>query len=74
MGKITVQLNGDALTMSPCTLLELIELNGVDPMMVIVEYNHEILDRNSYNATMLESGDVVEIIRYVGGGGLFVLS
>ena len=43
-------------------------------MMVIVEYNHEILDRNSYNATMLESGDVVEIIRYVGGGGLFVLS
>ena len=57
------------------TFLELIELNGVDPMIqVIVEYNHEILDRNSYNATMLESGDVVEIISLCWGWSLFVLS
>ncbi len=41
---------------------------GVDPRAIAVEHNGEILQRNVYEACLLRDGDVVEIVRMVGGG------
>ena len=46
-------------------LLEALELN---PALVVVERNREILDRSRYEAVRVGSGDVLELVHFVGGG------
>jgi thiamine biosynthesis protein ThiS len=36
--------------------------------LVVVEHNKSILPRNSYADVILEDGDVLEIVHFVGGG------
>jgi Sulfur transfer protein involved in thiamine biosynthesis len=40
----------------------------VSPRAVAVEHNGTIIERDAYAATTLRDGDVVEIVRMVGGG------
>ena len=41
----------------------------LDPRLVVVEYNRTILrDRDAYSSLALASGDVLEIVHFVGGG------
>jgi thiamine biosynthesis protein ThiS len=41
----------------------------LDPRMVVVEHNRTILrDRDAYSSLALASGDVLEIVHFVGGG------
>jgi thiamine biosynthesis protein ThiS len=41
----------------------------LDPRMVVVEHNRTILrDRDAYASLALASGDVLEIVHFVGGG------
>jgi sulfur carrier protein len=66
---ISVQVNGKRVDLEQATpLLDYIDRLGVDPRAVAVEHNGEILQRDSYAATVLRDGDVVEIVRMVGGG------
>ena len=46
-------------------LLEHLELN---PTLVVVELNREILDRNRYDEVAVAAGDVLELVHFVGGG------
>jgi thiamine biosynthesis protein ThiS len=51
------------------TLADLLRSLEIDPRMVVVEHNREILrDRESYAQRQLSSGDNVEIVHFVGGG------
>ena len=43
-------------------------LAGYDPARVAVERNGNIVPKAQYSATTLADGDVVEIVRFVGGG------
>jgi sulfur carrier protein len=52
----------------PLTLLGLLQSLGVDPRIVAVEHNGEIVKRDLFEATPLQSGDRLEIVRMVGGG------
>jgi thiamine biosynthesis protein ThiS len=52
----------------PLTLLGLLQSLGVDPRIVAVEHNGEIVKRDHFEATPLKSGDRLEIVRMVGGG------
>lgn len=52
----------------PIPLLDYLAGLGVDPRAVAVEVNERILDRAEYAATRLSDGDVVEIVKMVGGG------
>ncbi len=49
-------------------LLEYLARLGLDPRAIAVEQNGEILQRDQYQAATLRDGDVVEIVRMVGGG------
>jgi len=46
-------------------LLQDLELN---PALVVVERNREILDRAAYPAVPVQEGDVFELVHFVGGG------
>ena len=45
-----------------------LEKLGVSPRSVAVEHNGVIIERSVYDGVTLEDGDVVEIVRMVGGG------
>jgi sulfur carrier protein len=67
---ITLTINGDARTVSAAaTLADVLRLLALDPRMVVVEHNREILrDRSSFATRRMRAGDVLELVHFVGGG------
>jgi thiamine biosynthesis protein ThiS len=66
---IALQVNGRRIELDgPTLLLDYLEKLGVSPRAVAVERNGVIIERSSYPDAKLEEGDVVEIVRMVGGG------
>ena len=67
--QITLQVNGESRTCSPQTQLpQLLEQLGLNPRLVAVEYNGEILHRQFWSQTQMQQGDTIEIVTIVGGG------
>lgn len=50
------------------TVRQLVERLGLGDGPVAVERNREVVPRAQHAATLLESGDVIEIVHFVGGG------
>lgn len=46
----------------------LVQSLRLDPAKVAVERNLEIVPRSAYAETVLEEGDALEIVHFVGGG------
>lgn len=66
---IPVQVNGEGKTCPPGTLLPaFLESLGLNPRLVAVEYNGEILHRQLWDTTTLHANDRLEIVTIVGGG------
>lgn len=64
-----VTVNGDRLEVADgITVRALIEQLELDRGPVAVERNGEVVPRAQHADTVLESGDVVEIVHFVGGG------
>ncbi len=55
-------------TEGPATLLTFLQQIGVDPRIVAVERNGDIVKRTLFEQTQLGEGDKLEIVRMVGGG------
>lgn len=67
--RINVQVNGETRTCPPQTPLpQLLEQLGLNPRLVAVEYNGEILHRQYWSQTQIKEGDKLEIVTIVGGG------
>jgi sulfur carrier protein len=67
--KITLQINGETRDCSTATSLpELLEQLGLNPRLVAVEYNGEILHKQFWHTTQIQDGDRLEIVTIVGGG------
>ncbi len=66
---ITLQVNGEARACSPQTPLPVFLAQlGLNPRLVAVEYNGEILHRQFWEHTHMQMGDRLEIVTIVGGG------
>lgn len=64
-----IQLNGqDHELPGPMTLAGLVERLGLDARKIAIERNLEIVPRSTYQSTMLDDGDRLEIVNFVGGG------
>lgn len=62
-------INGDAREFdAPLSLSGLIERLGMKPDRVAVELNQDIVTRDRWAGTPLNSGDRLEIVHFVGGG------
>jgi thiamine biosynthesis protein ThiS len=66
---IALSVNGKRVELEgPTALPDYLGALGVDRRAVAVEVNGEIVQREAYDACTLGEGDVVEIVRMVGGG------
>lgn len=63
-----IQVNGSPADAAGRTLLQLLEQIGAETARVAVERNGEIVPRAQYGEVVLCDGDVLEVVRFVGGG------
>jgi len=66
---IEIKLNGEAREVSEAmSVANLLREFGLEPRKIAVERNLEIVPRSTYDDVMVESGDRLEIVKFVGGG------
>jgi sulfur carrier protein len=65
---LKLTINGEYREVAAATVWGLLEELGLHPQGTVVERNHEIVDRGAYGETRLNEGDVLELVRIVGGG------
>ncbi len=64
-----VSINGEPRSCEPHTTLpQLLVQMGLDPRLLAVEYNGEILHRQFWEQTEIQADDRLEIVTIVGGG------
>lgn len=64
-----VKINGNECEgMAGLTIDEMLEKQGFGGMYVAVELNQEIIDREEFTTHLIYDGDVIEVVRFVGGG------
>jgi sulfur carrier protein len=64
-----IEVNGRKLVMpNHCTVVNLLQRLEVHSGAIAVELNGEILPKHDFSATVLRSGDRVEVVSLVGGG------
>jgi thiamine biosynthesis protein ThiS len=68
-----LQINGEERTFSESalTLALLVESLQMKPDRVAVELNRDIVQRDRWSETLLQDGDRLEIVHFVGGGAAF---
>lgn len=66
---IEIMLNGESRRVEVgLDIAALLERLGLDRRLVVVEHNREILPRERLPDVEVRSGDVVEVVHFVGGG------
>ena len=62
-------LNGkEVLLNTPVSLQAFLQMRDYKPQHIAVELNGEIVPREAYETCVIQNSDVVEIVRFVGGG------
>ena len=66
---ISLTVNGKKKELSQETdLARFLRENNVDSQLVAVAHNGNVVKRGEYEGILLHDGDVIEIVRMVGGG------
>ena len=66
---ISVLVNGGALVVAEgMSVAGLLGQLALDPRKVAVERNEEIVVRSRYDSTVLQGGDRLEVVHFIGGG------
>ena len=64
-----ITVNDEPRTLAAgATVANLVTELGLGPRRIAVEVNRVIVPRAAYMATVLNDGDAIEIIHFVGGG------
>ena len=63
-----VKINGEELNVAGKTVSEYLATTSYDPKRIAVECNGNIVPKAQYSETVLQDGDSVEIVSFVGGG------
>ena len=63
-----VTINGKAEEVMGGSLLDLQKSKNIEPQMVAVEVNDQMVERTHLATTHLKDGDQVEFLFYMGGG------
>jgi thiamine biosynthesis protein ThiS len=62
-------VNGEPLEIAgPTTISALLAELKIDPRLVAVEHNLIVVKRDRYDSSVVQEGDEVEIVNFVGGG------
>lgn len=69
VNQIEIQVNGESVQCSSqIKLPDLLRQMDLNPRLVAVEYNGEILHRQFWDTTEIQAGDRLEVVTIVGGG------
>ena len=64
-----ITLNGDPFDVAgPLTVSDLLARLEIDARRVAVEHNLTVLKRAVFETTLVQDGDSIEIVNFVGGG------
>ena len=63
-----VRINGENVEAGGKTLTEYLRLANYDSRTIVIELNEDIVSKTQYDDTILQDGDIVEIISFMGGG------
>ena len=63
-----VKVNGRELDIAGKTLSAYLAQTDYDPKRIAVERNGEIVFKSQYDTAVLEDGDSLEVVSFVGGG------
>ena len=63
-----VKVNGVELNIAGKTVSEYLLSTNYDPKRIAVERNGDIVFKSRYGETILEDGDSLEVVSFVGGG------
>lgn len=67
--QITLTVNGETMQVQQgSSLADLVARMELDIRKLAVERNLEIVPRSQYAVTLLQSGDQLEVVHFVGGG------
>ncbi len=61
-------VNGIKESAEPCSLAQLVERRGLNPGSLVIELNQQIIKQQHWSTTMLNEGDRLELLCFVGGG------
>jgi sulfur carrier protein len=66
---VTIQLNGEPYEISePVSVDTLLARLDIDGRRVAVEVNEVVVKKAVYGQTIVNAGDIVEVVNFVGGG------
>jgi thiamine biosynthesis protein ThiS len=66
---MTITLNGDPHDIpGPLSISELLQQLEIDYRRVAVELNLNVVKKAAYDSSVVNEGDEVEIVNFVGGG------
>ena len=63
-----VKVNGESLDIANKTLVEYLATTNYDMKRIATELNGDIVPKAQYGKTVLQDGDSIEIVSFVGGG------
>ena len=63
-----VKVNGEMLDIAGMTLDAYLQTTDYDCRRIAVERNGAIVPKSAYADTLLQDGDVLEVVNFVGGG------
>ncbi len=63
-----LKINGKLIEAAGLTIAEYLTKENFDVRKVAVEVNEEIVPKNKFADKILQDGDIVEIISFMGGG------
>jgi sulfur carrier protein len=66
---VLIQLNGEPYELpDPVTVATLLARLEIDARRVAVELNEWVVKKAAYGETLVNEGDAVEVVNFVGGG------
>jgi thiamine biosynthesis protein ThiS len=66
---MTIKLNGDPHEIpAPLSISALLQTLEIDARRVAVELNLTVVRKTAYDSSVVNDGDEVEIVNFVGGG------
>jgi thiamine biosynthesis protein ThiS len=66
---VCITLNGEPFELErPMSVVELLAQLQIDPRRVAVEHNLSIVKRHRFPEIMVDDGDRLEVVNFVGGG------
>lgn len=63
-----INLNGKSQETEARTLAQLVEAFRLSPETIVIEQNGVLVKKTAWAASVLNAGDQVEIVAFVGGG------